>query len=78
MWEFLNDHVHKGSIQPVPELKESTKSHVSSADQETLHAIDEHAITRFENMIHVSGMHINEFTFRSTSVIFSPGGQNSN
>ena len=47
-------------MQTVPKLKESIPRHVSSIDRETLRATVEHAITRFEHVIYVNEMHIEQ------------------
>ena len=41
-------------------MKESITRHVSSIDRETLHAIFEHATTRFEHVIDINGMPIEQ------------------
>ena len=41
----------------VPELKASIMRNVFSIDRETLRATVEHAITSFEHVIDVNGMH---------------------
>ena len=60
LWGFLNDHVYRGNMQTIPELKASITRYVSSIDRETLRATVEHAITRFEHVIDVNGMHIEQ------------------
>ena len=57
LWGFHKDHVYRGNIQIVPELKARRTRHVPSIDRETLHATVEHAITRFEHVVDVNRMH---------------------
>ena len=60
LWKFLKDHVYKGNIETVPELKESITCHVSSIDRETLHAAIEYGLTRFKHVTDANGMHIEQ------------------
>ena len=58
LWGFLKDYVYRGKIQTLPEMKASILHRVSSIDLEILRATVEQAITRFERVIDVNGMHI--------------------
>ena len=48
------------TMQAVPELKESITHYVSSIARETLRETIDYAITRFEHVIDVNGMHIEQ------------------
>lgn len=58
LWGFLKDRVYGRSIRTVADLKASITRHVAAIDRETLRATIEHAITRFEHVLDVNGMHI--------------------
>ena len=60
LWGFLKDHIYRGNIQTVPELKASIKRRVSSNDRETVIATVVHAITRFLPVIDVKGVRIEQ------------------
>ena len=63
LWEFLKNHVNRGNIQTSPGLKESiTRKHesTSSIDRGPFRATAEHSITRFEHVINLNGMHIEQ------------------
>ena len=60
LWGFLYDHVYRGNIRTVPELKASITRHVSTINRENLRATIEQAIARFEHVIDVNGKHIQQ------------------
>ena len=58
LWIFLKDRVYRGNIQTIPELKARITRHVTSIATETLRSTVGQAVTQFERVIDVNGMHI--------------------
>ena len=60
LWGFLKDHVYRRNNQTAPELKAIITFHVSSVYRDIICATVEQSTTRFEHVVDVNGMRIEQ------------------